>query len=98
MYLGVTGAVDGWSADGSTCSLRLADNPLADWVELPASCEGLRYSNLLTGVLEGALEMVQFKVDAELVREPTAGDDVTEIRVILRQVIAEEAADEYKDE
>lgn len=28
MFLGVVGTVDSWSPDGSSCSLKLADNPL----------------------------------------------------------------------
>jgi hypothetical protein len=124
MFLGVTATVDGWSADGSSCSVkcvllaarkdfvmarppgplllapwhlrldfrhckvtllfesrdsvpfhdetccanlcflcisfrRLPDNPLADFVELPAAQAELRYSNILCGVLRGALEMVR---------------------------------------
>jgi hypothetical protein len=38
----------------------LADNPLADFVELPEEYKGeLRYSGLLCGVIRGALEMVR---------------------------------------
>jgi hypothetical protein len=38
---------------------RLADNPLADFVELPpAYATDLRYSNLVCGAVRGALEMV----------------------------------------
>lgn len=37
---------------------RLPDNPLADFVELPPAYGELRYSNLLCGVIRGALEMV----------------------------------------
>jgi hypothetical protein len=59
MFLGVGAALDGWSADFSTVTLRLADNPLADFVELPPAMSDLRYSNILVGVLRGALEMVR---------------------------------------
>lgn len=37
----------------------LEDNPLADFVELPEQLAGLKYSNLLCGVIRGALEMVR---------------------------------------
>lgn len=40
----------------------LEDNPLADFVELPESLSTLRYSNLLPGVIRGALEMVNMEV------------------------------------
>jgi hypothetical protein len=36
----------------------LSDNPLADFVELPEELRGLHYSNLLAGVVRGALEQV----------------------------------------
>jgi hypothetical protein len=36
----------------------LEDNPLTDFVELPEQLSALKYSNLLCGVIRGALEMV----------------------------------------
>ncbi len=58
-FLGVTPTVAKWSADGKECSLLLDENPLAVFVELPAARRGLLFSNLLCGVLRGALEMVR---------------------------------------
>lgn len=58
MFLGVTASVTNWDADGTTCSLVLEDNPLVDFVELPDTCQGLYYCNILSGVVRGALEMV----------------------------------------
>jgi len=37
----------------------MTDNPLADFVELPDEYKPLCYSNLLPGVIRGALEMVR---------------------------------------
>ena len=37
----------------------LEDNPLVDFVELPANCSTLKYCNVLCGVIRGALEMVR---------------------------------------
>lgn len=34
------------------------DNPFTEFVELPEDLRGLRYCNLLCGVIRGALEMV----------------------------------------
>ena len=62
MFLGVTATVDNWMSDQSACTLRLADNPLADFVELPAAYADLRYSNVICGVIRGALEMVRAHV------------------------------------
>lgn len=58
MFLGVTATVTNWDAEGTTCSLILEDNPLVDFVELPDTCQGLYYCNILSGVIRGALEMV----------------------------------------
>lgn len=60
MFLGVTATVGNWNAEGTTCSLILEDNPLVDFVELPDTCQGLYYCNILSGVIRGALEMVSF--------------------------------------
>lgn len=58
MFLGVTASVTNWDADGTCCSIVLEDNPLVDFVELPDTCQGLYYCNILSGVVRGALEMV----------------------------------------
>ncbi len=59
MYLGVTPSVTNWSPAGDEFSLILENNPLVDFVELPDNHSTLVYSNLLCGVLRGALEMVR---------------------------------------
>lgn len=58
MFLGVTASVTNWDAEGTCCSIILEDNPLVDFVELPDTCQGLYYCNILSGVIRGALEMV----------------------------------------
>ncbi|KAK1340206.1 hypothetical protein QTO34_018771 [Cnephaeus nilssonii] len=58
MYLGITPSITNWSPAGDEFSLILENNPLVDFVELPDNHSSLIYSNLLCGVLRGALEMV----------------------------------------
>jgi len=58
MFLGVTPNLVFPSNDEKEFSLIFEDNPLADFVELPEDCTGLYYSNILCGVVRGALEMV----------------------------------------
>lgn len=59
MFLGITAEVTNVSSDGQECSLVFPLNPLAEFVELPEDIRGsLYYSNILVGVLRGALEMV----------------------------------------
>ena len=59
--MNVTPLVSGWSQDGKSFGLVFEENPLADFVELPddgRAQDELWYSNILCGVLRGALEMV----------------------------------------
>ncbi|KAL6456941.1 hypothetical protein MHYP_G00339040 [Metynnis hypsauchen] len=81
MYLGITPSVTNWSPAGDEFSLILESNPLVDFVELPDNHSTLVYSNLLCGVLRGALEMVQMAVDVRFAQDTLRGDNVTEIRM-----------------
>lgn len=65
MFLGVTASVSSWDADGTCCSIILEDNPLVDFVELPDTCQGLYYCNVLSGVIRGALEMVSLLLSSK---------------------------------
>lgn len=69
MFLNITPGVSNWSSDSKEFSLIFDENPLAEFVELPSShiqksspdpnAVSLWYSNVLCGVLRGALEMVR---------------------------------------
>ena len=62
MFLGIKCDVSNFivSKDKKTCSFSLIinDNPLNDYVELPEHLMSLNYSNMLCGVIRGALSMV----------------------------------------
>ncbi|PXF45888.1 Trafficking protein particle complex subunit 3 [Gracilariopsis chorda] len=90
MFLGVTANVTSWSADRNTFSLLFDDNPLAEFTELPEQCPDLWYSNVLCGVIRGALEMLNMKVGCTFVRCKLRGHDTNEIRVSLHELLAEQ--------
>ena len=59
MYLGVSPSVANWSAANDEFSLLIDSNPLTEFVELPENLQNLKYSNVLSGIIRGALEMVR---------------------------------------
>jgi len=96
MFLGITASVSNWDADGTCCSIILEDNPLVDFVELPETCQGLYYCNILCGVIRGALEMVSMKTEVTWLRDMLRGDDVFELQLKLVKQIPEVYP--YKDD
>ena len=61
IFLNITPTITNWSSDNKQFSLIFDENPLADFVELPddgRAQDELWFSNILVGVLRGALEMV----------------------------------------
>ena len=61
VFMNVVPSVSGWDKEGRSFVLGFEENPLADFVELPddgRAQEELWFSNVLCGVIRGALEMV----------------------------------------
>lgn len=93
IFLNTTPTITGWTADSKQFSLIFDENPLADFVELPddgRAQDELWYSNILCGVLRGALEMVQMQIDAQFVSDVLRGNDTTEMRITLIRYIDDE--------
>ena len=95
MFLGVTAEVANFDNEGKAFSLILRENPLADFVILPAAYSNkLWYSNILCGVIRGALEMLNMKVHVYFKRDILRGHDCTEIRVELKEIVK----DKYEED
>jgi hypothetical protein len=94
LFLGVTADVGQWRADGKQCTLIITDNPLDEFVELPAEYAALQYSNLLCGVIRGALHLVQMVVSCELIADRLHGAGETQLRLTLKEMLIEQYNDE----
>ncbi|KXL45308.1 hypothetical protein M433DRAFT_4612 [Acidomyces richmondensis BFW] len=93
IFMNITPTATNWDKEGRSFHLVFDENPLADFVELPddgRAQDELWYSNILCGVLRGALEMVQMQVDVRFVSDVLRGNDTTEMRVALVRMIEDE--------
>ncbi len=95
MFLGVTAEVANFDGEKKAFSLIIRENPLADFVILPAAyANKLWYSNILCGVIRGALEMLNMRVACYFRKDILRGHDCTEIRVELKEIIK----DKYEED
>lgn len=94
MFLNVTPQIANWSDDNKQFSIVMGEggNPLAEFVELnnEKQRKELWYSNILVGVIRGALEMVQLSVETEFVSDQLQGAPLTEIRVKFIEVLKDQ--------
>jgi hypothetical protein len=77
------------------CYLVFRENPLAEYVILPPACQNtLWYSNVLCGIIRGALDIISIDVKATFYRDTLRGDSDTVIKV---QYIKKAKEDEDED-
>ena len=98
MFLGVTAEVANFDVEAKGFSLIIRENPLADFVILPSPyANKLWYSNILCGVIRGALEMVNMKVAAYFRKDILRGHDCTELRVELKEIVKDKYEEDDDD-
>ncbi|CCE64949.1 hypothetical protein TPHA_0J01270 [Tetrapisispora phaffii CBS 4417] len=91
IFLNISPQVSNWSPNKEAFSLIFPENPLSEFVELPMDAtKDLWYSNILCGVMKGALEMVQLDCDVYFVSDVLRSEQQTEIRVKLNKVLRDE--------
>lgn len=90
MFLGVRGVAKPVGNGDQECLLSLRDIPLTEFVEIPPQYKGLKYCNLVVGVIEGALDRVNMKVSCDIVKDMLAGAQEYEISMKLTQAIPAE--------
>ena len=97
MFLNISADVTNWEADDAAFTFSFGENPLSDFVELPAHLQELKYCNVLCGVIRGALEMVQVQVDVTFVKDILCGDARNEIRVEHRGAVKIAFNEDYEE-
>ncbi|KAG5417254.1 hypothetical protein I9W82_004887 [Candida metapsilosis] len=96
LFLNIQPQVENWTSDNKICSLIIPEpNPLTEFVELPVSTDSkiakeLWYSQILCGVLRGALQMVQLDCDVYFVKDVLRGDERTELKLKLNKILKDE--------
>ncbi|EAN33576.2 Transport protein particle (TRAPP) component [Theileria parva strain Muguga] len=94
MFLGISGNVVEVDQENKVYNITFQENPLDQFVELPETLKDLNYSNIFCGVIIGALDQLQMKVQCYFVKDMLKGDDVYEITIKLEEVVKETLSDE----
>ncbi|AFZ80260.1 bet3 transport protein, putative [Theileria equi strain WA] len=94
MFLGISGDVVTVNERENIHNIKFQENPLDQFVELPDSLCKLNYSGIYCGVIVGALEQLQMKVQCDFVKDMLKGDDCYEISVKLQEIIKDTLSDD----
>jgi trafficking protein particle complex subunit 3 len=97
MFLNIVAECKSYGGEENSFGIVFNENPITEFVELPPNLQGLKYCNVLCGVIKGALEMIQMDVEAELVKEIMKGDDCYEIRITYKKSLKAQMNEDYAD-
>lgn len=82
------------SSDNNEMIISFVENPLNDYVELPEKYISLWYSNLVCGVIRGALESINIRVECKYTQDTLKGNDINEIRIKLIEIIEDKLTED----
>ena len=86
-YLGIMGNYN--QVSDKEFHLFFQENPISFYVELPESLSNLCYSNIICGIIRGALEISGFEVKCEFVKDKMKGDEINDLKITLVKIIQE---------
>ncbi|KAL0231987.1 hypothetical protein PCE1_002983 [Barthelona sp. PCE] len=92
-FFGVSGTILSWNEENSQCVFLLKHNLLNNFVEIPAHLEGLKYNNMLCGVIKGALNAINFKVKVEEVESTVYGANDDVFSISLEELLHDETGE-----
>lgn len=75
-------------------AICFVENSLNDYVELPEKYISLWYSNLICGVIRGALESINIRVECRYYQDTLKGNDTNEIRIKLIEIIEDKLTED----
>ena len=91
-YLGIVGNYN--QVSEKEFHLIFRENPISFYVELPESLSNLCYSNIICGIIRGALEISGFEVQCEIIKDTTKGDAENDLKITLVKYIEEKFIDD----
>mmetsp|Transcript_63374 Transcript_63374/g.169777 ORF Transcript_63374/g.169777 Transcript_63374/m.169777 type:complete len:187 (-) Transcript_63374:92-652(-) len=95
MFVGVSAEVRSTGSDPQSVTLVITDNPLTEFVDLPPHLQGtLWYSNILCGIIRGALEQLQMRVTCRFISDVLREDPTTSLEVVLDEILLDQLSDD----
>eukprot|EP01056_Protomagalhaensia_sp_Gyna25_P005410 Protomagalhaensia_sp_Gyna_25__5409@NODE_6_length_9172_cov_212_725172_g5_i0_p6_GENE_NODE_6_length_9172_cov_212_725172_g5_i0NODE_6_length_9172_cov_212_725172_g5_i0_p6_ORF_typecomplete_len162_score31_79TRAPP/PF04051_16/6_7e22_NODE_6_length_9172_cov_212_725172_g5_i045034988 len=89
MFLGQEAQLTKVEEQGAVCYIRLDNNPLIEFVELPPSLEALEYGAFIGGVIRGALEQLHMKVKVTVTQDVLKNAETNEFKLELLELLKE---------